>query len=79
MEIFSIALQGLEQAQARVEKAAGRLASVGADSSNGVPVDSVDLSREMVALLLAKNAFAANIGMLKIANEMQGRVLDLLG
>ena len=79
VEISSIALHGLEQAQGRVEQAAGRLASVGAGSSEEMPVDSADLSQEVVSLLAAKNAFAANLGVLKVANEMQGLVLDLWG
>ena len=79
VEISSIALHGLEQAQGRVEQSAGRLASVGAGSSEEMPVDSADISQEVVALLAAKNAFAANLGVLKVANEMQGLVLDLWG
>jgi len=82
VDISSIALQGLEQAQGRVEEAAVRLASMvpglgGGGSGESLPVDSADLSQEAVALLAAKNAFTANLGVLKIGNEMQGLVLDL--
>jgi len=78
VDISAIALQGLEQAQAQFGQAAGRLASTGA-TSTGTNVDTVDLSAETVSLLSAKNAFATNIDVLKIANEMQSSLVDLLG
>ena len=79
MEISQIALQGLEQAQSTFDQAAGRLASLGADSPETVPVDSVDLSQEVVALLSAKNAVSANLSVLKVATQMQGQAVNLLG
>lgn len=78
MEITAIALQGLEQAQAQLEQAAGRLSGVAAVSTDGAPVDTVDLSAEMVALLSAKNDFAMNINVIKKADEMQASLMDLL-
>jgi flagellar hook protein FlgE len=78
MEIASIALQGMERAQAHVEQAAGRLASIGANSSESSPVDTVDLSQEVLALLAAKNDFAANVATLKIANQIQKQTVNLL-
>ncbi|MBZ5618170.1 MAG: hypothetical protein LAQ69_05445 [Acidobacteriia bacterium] len=78
MDISAIALQGLNQAQAQLEQAGGRLASIGADSTEGMPVDTTDLSQAAVALLSPKNEFAANIASLKVGNELQRQVLDLL-
>jgi hypothetical protein len=56
-DVSSIALQGLEQASAQLDAAATQIASAGTDGS---PVDTVSLSEEMVALMSAKTAFAAN-------------------
>jgi len=75
MDLSAIALRGLDQAQAKLEKSAARLASSGALSPDG---DTVDLSAEVVALLSAKNAFAAGIKVLRTADEMQRQTIDLL-
>ena len=72
MQISAIALQGMQQAEARVEVSAQRLAGT-AD-----PGDTTDLSQEAVALLQARNSFAANVQVAKIANEMEKRTVDLL-
>ena len=79
MEISAIALQGLNQAQAQVEEAAGQLASIGTDTSQGEPVDTAVLSEAAVALLSGKNAFATNIQLLKVADEIEGQAIQLLG
>lgn len=71
MDITAIALSGLEAAQQNVQTAAKRLAS---PEQSG---DTVDLSTEMVALLDAKNQFAANAKVVKTAQEMEKRTLDL--
>jgi flagellar hook protein FlgE len=78
MGIFAIGLQGLEHAQASVQKTAERLAGTGAASTSPGTPDTVDISQEMVSLMQARNDFAANIRMLKTADEMQRQVMDLL-
>jgi hypothetical protein len=78
MQISAIALQGLNQAQAQVEQAGGRLASIGANTVDGTPVDTADLSTAAVSLLSAKDSFATNIKLLKVADEMQGQAINLL-
>jgi hypothetical protein len=78
MEISAIALQGLNQAQAQVEHAGGRLASIGANSGDGTLVDTADLTDATVSLLAGKNAFAANIQLLKVADQMQSKAINLL-
>jgi hypothetical protein len=78
MGISAIALQGLNQAQAQVEQAGGRLAAVGGETSDGAAPDSVDLSDAAVSLLAGKNAFAAGIQLLKVADEMQSQAVNLL-
>ena len=79
MDISAIALQGLETSQAQFDQAAGRLASLGSPSPDAASVDTVDLSAETVSLLSAKNAFEMNISVMKIANQMQGQLVNLLG
>ena len=77
MDISAIALEGLQQADAQLVKAATRIAAYGAASPDGANLDSVDLSAEMVALMSAKNDFAANLKALQTANEIQKNVIDL--
>jgi len=78
MDISAIALQGLQQAEAQLDQAATSIASFGAASPEGAGLDTVDLSAEVVALLSAKNQSAANLGTLKVADEMQKAVIDLI-
>ena len=78
MDLSAIALQGLDQAQTALETAAAKIASVGTLSPDTPSVDSVDLSAEMVALLSAKNAFSVNIATLKVADEVQESLIDLI-
>jgi flagellar basal body rod protein FlgC len=75
MDILGIAQQGMAQAQTQVEKTANRIAGINAPSSS---TDSVSLSDDMVALLSAKNQFAANVAVAHTADEMQKKTLDLL-
>jgi flagellar basal body rod protein FlgC len=72
MDISSIALQGVQQAQVQLDNSVQRLTQ----ATSG---DVVDLSQEAVALLSAKNQFSANINVLKIAGNMQKNVINLLG
>jgi len=72
MDISRIALTGMDQAQARVERAASRLAGL------SQPNDTVDLSSEMVALLQAPHDFAANAQVAKTGDQMQKYLLDVL-
>jgi flagellar hook-associated protein FlgK len=65
MDVTAIALTGLQGAQQTLETASRRLASP------DQPGDLVDLSSEMVALLAAKNQFAANAKVIQTSEEMQ--------
>jgi len=79
VDISSTALQGLEAAQLQVERSGQRLAGVGASTPDGAVVDTVDLSAEAVALLSASRQFAANVNVLKVADNMQKNFINLLG
>ena len=74
MSIGGLALQGVQQAESRVEVAALRVAQ----GSGGGGGDVVDLSAEMLALMEAKNYSAAMVSVVKLANEMDSHILDLL-
>jgi hypothetical protein len=71
VDISAIALGGLNQAQSKFENAAKRVASGGSG-------DTVELSSDAVAMISAKNDYAVNIQALKVADNMQRSVLDLL-
>ncbi len=80
MEIQSIGLAGLEKAQEKLAAVAKRLSSGGQVSSGGDSSgDVVDLSAEMVALMLAKNASGANLRAVETANELASQAIDVLG
>ena len=78
MDLSAIALQGLQQADAQLNAAASKIASLGASSANGAGLDSVDLSAEVVALMSARNQTAANLATLHTASEIQKNVIDLM-
>ena len=77
MTITSAAVDGIHQAEARLEQTANRLATQ-TDSTEQAP-DVVSLSDEVVALLEAKNAVAANVSVLHTADDIQKTLLNLLG
>jgi hypothetical protein len=72
MDVSAIALQGLQQAQLLFDHAARRIAAQPAD-------DTVALSEEAVALMSSKHQFEANLNVLKVADNMQKSLLNLLG
>jgi flagellar hook protein FlgE len=78
VELTAIALQGLDRAQAGLEKAAGRLSSIAAPPAENAPADTIDLSAAAVGLLEARQDFAANLNVLKTADRMERKAIDLL-
>jgi flagellar hook protein FlgE len=76
MDPSSIAIQGLQHADAQLNAAAA-IASAGATSANGSNPDVVDLSAEMVALTSAQTSFSANLAALETADQMQKNLLDV--
>jgi FlaG/FlaF family flagellin (archaellin) len=75
MNISAIALGGLQQAQAEVERASKQVAS----SGPGTPVDAISLSHEAVALMVARSQFDANISALNAAYEAEKTLLESTG
>jgi hypothetical protein len=72
MNVSGVALQGLQQAAARVEIAAGRAGQAAAAG------DFVDLSAEMVALSQSKNLAAAMVSVARASQQMDERILNIL-
>lgn len=70
MDPISTARYGMMAASKAFETSATRIASQPAD-------DSVDLGQEMVGMIEAKQAFSANINVIKFADEMWDSLLSL--
>jgi flagellar basal body rod protein FlgC len=72
------ALQGLQTSQKQFDQAASKIAQ--SPFSSAAPQgDLVDLSTQAVALLQSKNSFEANIQVLKVDNQMQQALLNVVG
>ncbi|MDX1984437.1 MAG: flagellar basal body rod C-terminal domain-containing protein [Bryobacteraceae bacterium] len=78
MSIVQSGLEGLARAQAALEKTAGRVASLPL-SSGGPSEDVVDISAEAVALMVARNAFQANLKVIETGDQLDQSTLDVLG
>jgi hypothetical protein len=76
--LSAIALSGLDRAQAGLEQTASRLSRIAAPTSDGTPIDTVDLSTAAVELLAARQDFAINIRLLKTADEVERQAVNLL-
>ncbi|HEV2200895.1 MAG TPA: flagellar basal body rod C-terminal domain-containing protein [Bryobacteraceae bacterium] len=71
---FSTPLAGMNAAADSLNRVAANVANIG-----GNPVgDSVDLGAEAVAMIEAKNAFAANAQVAHTADEMTLALLNIL-
>jgi len=78
MADFSIPLAGMQRAEDLLDQATQHLAALPLSASDG-PVDTVDLSAEIVALLQARNLMAINVKAAQAAEEMASHTLDILG
>jgi hypothetical protein len=78
MDVSAIALQGLQQAGAQLEQAAATIASFGASTPAGANLDVVDLSSAIIALSSAQTQSSLNISTLKVADQMQKSVIDMI-
>jgi flagellar basal body rod protein FlgB len=76
---FSEPLAGLDRADANLDQAARRLQQVTSPAPSPTPVDTINLSQEMLALLEAQRAFEVNLSALRAANDTMMKVLRLLG
>jgi flagellar hook protein FlgE len=76
MDPISIAQGGLMAASARFEASASRTARMGATDGQASG-DSVDLGQEVVEQVQAKQQFSANLGVIRIADQMWQALLDI--
>jgi flagellar hook protein FlgE len=74
MDPISIARGGLMAASARFEASASRTARMGATDP---AADDVDLGQEVVEQVEAKHQFSANLGVIRIADQMWQALLDI--
>ncbi len=72
------ALQGMQNAEAQFEKAAGRIAQLPAATGAGAGGDIVDLSAEIVAMLSARDNFMANVEAAKTGDALQRALLNVV-
>ena len=70
---FSTPLAGMQGAEARLETAASHIAV------SSLPADNVDLSREMTAMLQARNDFAANVKTAVLEDDITRSTLSIIG
>jgi flagellar hook protein FlgE len=82
MDPISIARGGLMAASARFEASASRTAKMGAsdpagDGSGDSLGGGVDYAQEAVTQIEAKHQFSANLGVIRVADEMWQALLDI--
>jgi len=70
-------LQGMQQAEAQFNTAAGKIAQLPSTANGGG--DTVDLSAEIVAMMGARDNFMANVGAAKTGDQLQRTLLNMLG
>ena len=75
MEAIAAALQGLHRAEDLLDRSASLLAH---SPFSSAPQDNISLSDAAVALLQAKNSYEANLGAIKVADEIQKSTLTLI-
>jgi hypothetical protein len=71
---FSAPLAGIQRAEGNLNRTASRLATLGTPQG-----DSVDLTAEVMAMLVAKNTVQANVNVLRSEADLSRTLLDLLG
>jgi len=72
------ALQGLQSSEAQFNRVAASIAQA-PFSSSAPQGDRVDLSTQAVALIQSRNSFEANIKALKVDDQMQQTLLNVIG
>jgi len=77
MQITYTALGGLRKAEDQVNRAASQVAR--SPFFTGPTEDEVTLSDAAVSLLEAQNSYDANLGSIRVADEMQKSALSVLG
>lgn len=78
MSALAVPLEGIRRAETQIDTSARRIAHsfVSSSSSGG---DTVDLSTETVALMQNKRVAEANMKALQSMDEVQKKLIDILG
>lgn len=80
---FSTPLAGMAAAEASVNRTAANIANFGGNPGGTSPSaaggDSVDLSSDMIALIEARNNFAANVKSAQTEDQMTQTLLKAIG
>jgi flagellar basal body rod protein FlgF len=71
MDLKAIGLEGLQQAEAKLERAARRRAAAEGDL--------VQLSEDALAMIEAGNQFEASLKLIATANELDQHTINLFG
>ena len=80
MDLASIGLGGLKQAEARLEQSARKIAKpVDLAKLPESAGDTVDLAAETVGVIEAVNTYTANLKLIQTADELQQHTIDILG
>ena len=80
MSDLAIPLEGIRRAQSQIDISAKKLARLPVPaSSGGNGADVVDLSAETVALIQNKRVAEANIAAFQSIDEVQKKLIDILG
>ena len=74
----------MKQAEQTLDKTAYKIAQQSVDgrpipTASGTPLDTLDLSTEVVALMEARNDFRANVKAAQTADEMSKTLPNILG
>lgn len=78
MDVSAIALQGLQQADLRLQNAVAAIVSAGVNSPDGASLDVVSLSAELVAMMSAQNLYDANLATLRTADQRQKSLINVM-
>ena len=76
MDLTSIGLAGAKEAEARLEQAGKRIAKAASLGEGGA--DAVDLTDAAVRLAEAVNSYRANLQLVRAADEVAKKTIDLL-
>lgn len=80
MSDLAIPLDGIRRAESQIDISAKKLSRLPTSAlSGGSAGDVVDLSAETVALLQSKRVAEANISAFHAIDEVQKRLIDILG
>jgi flagellar basal body rod protein FlgG len=77
MNINSVALGGLQQAEKQLESISSKLAQLPLVAA-ATGEDTVDLSAAMVGMAAAENVAQANLQILRTSEQMNGQIVNLL-